>query len=192
MIFGVLGILASASYAGGGPFAYARLGLADPIFFVMFGVVAVAGTYYVQAAGFHLDAAASYFIPQALPWTCLVLGMPVGALVTNVLLIDDIRDRAPDGAKGWHTGSVRFGVNWTRGEIVGTPTSSPMRSRFGSGLGSGFSPAILLPLLTLPRAASIARTVCVSDGFAELFPMTPKASFLSLYYGALLAIGIAI
>jgi 1,4-dihydroxy-2-naphthoate octaprenyltransferase len=191
VVFGVLGIVASASYAGGGPLTYARLGLADPIFFLMFGVVAVAGTYYVQAAGFHLDAKAEYFVPQALPWTCLVLGLPVGALVTNVLLIDDIRDRGHDGAKGWHTGSVRFGVAWTRGEIVGL-TIFAYAIPFWFWLGLGFGPAVLLPLLTLPRAVSVARTVCMFDAFTELFPMTPKASFLSLYYGALLAIGIAI
>ena len=45
VFFGVLGILSSWAYAAG-PLAYARLGLADPIFFFMFGIVAVAGTYY--------------------------------------------------------------------------------------------------------------------------------------------------
>lgn len=189
VVFGALGVLASAAYAGAGPLAYARMGLADPIFFVMFGVVAVAGTYYVQAAPLHLGTQ-WYFVPQALPWQALVLGLPVGALVVNVLLIDDIRDHIPDDKKGWRTGSVRFGIDWTRGEIVAL-TAFAYLIPFWFWLGLGFPPTVLLPLLTLPRAVTIARTVWTSDSVAALFPMTPKGSFLSLYYGALLAIGIA-
>ncbi len=190
VIFGILGVIASWAYAGG-PLAYARLGLADPIFFVMFGIVAVAGTYYVEAAPFYLSASNWYFVPAALPLKSLVLGLPVGALVVNVLLIDDIRDRLPDREKGWRTGAVRFGSGWNRIEIVAL-TAFAYLMPFWFWLGLGFSPWILLPLLTLPRAVTVARTVWTTERFQDLFPMTPKGAFLSLYYGALLALGIVI
>jgi 1,4-dihydroxy-2-naphthoate octaprenyltransferase len=49
LAIGLVGVVASLGYAGG-PFPYTKLGLAEPIFFVMFGVVAVAGTYFAQTA----------------------------------------------------------------------------------------------------------------------------------------------
>lgn len=188
--FGILGIVSSWAYAGE-PLAYARLGLADPIFFLMFGVVAVTGIYYVQAAPHYLSPANWYFVPSALPLNAFVAGLPVGALVTNVLLIDDIRDHKPDRDKGWRTGAVRFGVRWNRAEIVGL-TAFAYLVPFWLWLGRGFGPWILLPLLTLPQAIKVARIVWSSDRFEDLFPMTTKGSFLSLWYGALLAIGIAL
>ena len=190
VVFGALGIVSSWAYAGG-PFAYARLGLADPIFFIMFGVVAVAGTYYVQAAPHELSAVNWYFVRGALPLDAFILGLPVGALVTNVLLIDDMRDHRPDREKGWRTGAVRFGVGWSRAEIVGL-TGFAYLAPFWFWLGRGFSPWVLLPLLTLPQAVTVGRTISRSERFEDLFPMTPKAASLSLAYGVLLAIGIAL
>jgi 1,4-dihydroxy-2-naphthoate octaprenyltransferase len=190
VVFGILGLVTSWAYAGG-PFAYARLGLADPIFFLMFGVVAVVGTYYVQAAPHDLSPFNWYFVRTALPLDAFILGLPVGGLVTNVLLIDDIRDHKPDKEKGWRTGAVRFGIGWNRAEIL-ILTVFAYLAPFWFWLGRGFSPWVLLPLLTLPQAITVTRIVWTSEGFEDLFPMTPKAAFLSLGYGALLAIGIAV
>jgi 1,4-dihydroxy-2-naphthoate octaprenyltransferase len=145
----------------------------------------------VQAASFYLPVANWYFVPEALPLKSLILGLPVGALVVNVLLIDDIRDRIPDRGKGWRTGAVRFGLRWNRVEIIAL-TAFAYLILLWFWLGLGFSPWILLPLLTLPRAISVTRTVFTTDRFEALFPMTPKASFLSLYYGLLLGLGIAL
>lgn len=190
VIFGVLGVVASWAYAAG-PLAYARLGLADPVFFLMFGIVAVAGTYYVQAAPLYLAASHGVFAPEALPLKAFILGLPVGALVVNVLLIDDIRDRVPDREKGWRTGAVRFGSGWNRLEIVALSAFAYVIP-FWFWLGLGLGPWVLLPLLTLPRAVTVARTICTAERFEDLFPMTPKASFLSLYYGLLLGLGVAL
>jgi 1,4-dihydroxy-2-naphthoate octaprenyltransferase len=38
----------------------------------------------------------------------------VGALVTNILLIDDLEDRRFDASKGWRTLAVRFGLAGSR------------------------------------------------------------------------------
>lgn len=188
--FGVIGVLASWSYAAG-PFAYARLGLADPIFFLMFGVVAVGGTFYVQAAPAYLTTSNWLLVRQALPLDAFLLGLPVGALVTNVLLIDDIRDHQPDRDKGWRTGSVRFGIGWTRAEIAGLTVFAYLVPVW-FWLGRGFRPWVLLTYLTVPQALAIARGVAKSERFEDLFPMTPKAAFLALAYAGLLALGIAL
>ena len=59
-------------------------------------------------------------------------------------------------------------------------------------LGLGFSPWVLLTWLTLPEAGTIARTICATDRFEALFPMTPRTAKLALDYSVLLAIGVAV
>jgi 1,4-dihydroxy-2-naphthoate octaprenyltransferase len=153
------------------------LGIADVVFFLMFGVVAVAGMYYVQA--------------HTLPLSAFVLGLPAGAIVTNVLLIDDIRDRDFDALKGWRTGTVRFGRAWTRLEFAGLMAFA-YALPFWFWLGLGYRAWVLLPLLTLPPAVRITRTVWTCARFEELFPMTPRTAGLALTYAVLLGIGIAV
>ncbi len=188
--FGVVGMVASLGYSLGGPLSMTRLGVADPMFFVMFGSVAVAGAYFVQAAPL-LGAPGAPAVSEALPLAAWLLGLPAGGLVTNVLLIDDIRDRAFDARKGWRTGPVRFGLAWTRAEFVGFVAFAYLVP-FWFWLGLGFSPWVLLTWLTLPEAVAIARTICATDRFELLFPMTPRSAKLALDYSVLLAIGIAV
>jgi 1,4-dihydroxy-2-naphthoate octaprenyltransferase len=190
LVLAVIGFAASWMYAGG-PFPFAKLGLADPIFFLMFGIVAVAGTYYVQAASVLVAPPHWPAMQQLLPFNAVMLGLPVGALVTNVLIIDDIRDRDFDAEKGWRTGAVRFGRNWSQTEFIGLSIFSYLIP-FWFWLGLGFSAWVLLPLLTLPGAVIVARVVATHDRREQLFPMTAKASVVALAYAALLAIGVAV
>ena len=172
---GLLSIAASWAYSAG-PWPVGRHGLADPLFFLFFGIVSVAGTYYVQA--------------QALPLAALVLGIPVGALTTNILIIDDIRDRAFDAVKGKRTIAVRYGPQWSRREF-GALLLVAYMAPFWLWLQPGFGPWALLPLLTLGYAASTLRDVLTRDRYEDLLPATPKAGRLLLAYCALLGIGIA-
>lgn len=190
VVLGVVGILASLGYSLG-RYSMTRLGVADAAFFVMFGIVAVAGTYYVQAAAGHLAGTGFLFAPVALPLSALVAGLPVGGLVTNVLLIDDLRDRRFDILKGWRTPPIRFGVRGTRVEFAAF-TSLAFLMPLWFWLGLGFSPWVLLTLLTLPEAVAVVRTIWTRDRFEDLFPMTPRAARLALAHSVLLAIGLAI
>jgi 1,4-dihydroxy-2-naphthoate octaprenyltransferase len=176
LAIGVLGAASSFFYAAG-PWRYAPRGLADPIFFAMFGIVAVAGAYYIQA--------------RELPASAFLVGLPVGALVTNVLVIDDIRDRGFDALKGWRTPAVRFGIGWSRSEYLGLSLLAYL-APFGFWLGLGYSAWVLLPLLTLPWASQIARVVYRSERREALVPMTPRASLLALGYALLLGLGLAL
>ena len=189
LAIGVVGVVASLGYAGG-PFPYTKLGIAEPIFFAMFGIVAVAGTYFAQMA--WLAATASQPMPglATLPRAAFFVGLPVGALVTNVLLIDDMRDRQFDALKGWRTVAVRFGPAGSRLAYCGLSALAylaPFAFWF-----AGFSAWVLLPLATLPWAVTILRVVLADDDAATLAPMTAKESLLSCAYAALLSAGIAI
>jgi 1,4-dihydroxy-2-naphthoate octaprenyltransferase len=112
----------------------------------------------------------------------------VGALTTNILIIDDIRDRDFDALKGKRTVAVRFGSEWSRAEFLALLALSYLAPLW-FWLGLGFSAWMLLPWLTLPLAADTARAVLTLDGYEQLLPVTPRAGRLLLAYCALLALG---
>jgi len=189
-VIGIIGIASGYFYAGG-PQPYVKHGLADPIFISMFGVVAVAGTYFIQWAAMHSTASHGLDAIQQLPSDVFLVGLPVGALVTNVMLVDDIRDRHFDAAKGWHTFAVRFGLRGIRGEYLSLSAFAYLMP-LACWLWLGFNSWIFLPLLSLPLAWKVARSVCRFDQTKDLLMMSPMASYLSLIYSALLAVGVAI
>ena len=190
VVIGLLSIAASWMYSAG-PVPVGRLGLADPLFFLFFGIVSVAGSYYVQAAPAFEAVPGDWLVPQALPPLALVLGLPIGALTTNILIIDDIRDRKFDAVKGKATVAVRFGIGWSRAEFVALLAFAYLVP-VELWLASDFGDAILLPLLTLPVAIHLASDVLKLDRHEDLIPVTPKAGRLLVTYAVLLAAGITL
>jgi len=183
---GVASILASWAYSAG-PWPVGRHGWADPLFFVFFGIISVMGTYYVQSAAV---LGTSNWV-AGLPLSALAVSLPIGALITNILIIDDIRDRDFDVIKSKNTISVRFGRIWSRAEYVALSCFSYLVP-FWFWRGLGFSAWVLLPLLSIPVAFLVARAVCTLDQFADLVPMTPRAAQLAVGYSVLLAVGLAV
>ena len=186
VVIGLLSIAASWLYSAG-PQPFGPLGLADPAFLTFFGTVSVVGTYFVQAAVVLGPAHWRDALAPAAFW----LSLPIGALITNILIIDDIRDRTFDAVKGKNTVAVRFGASWSRAEFVALLAFS-YGALFWFWLGLGLGVWVLLPLLTIPFATAIARSVLTLDSFAELVPMTPRAAQLVVAYSVLLAIGLAV
>ncbi|HYL25981.1 MAG TPA: 1,4-dihydroxy-2-naphthoate octaprenyltransferase [Burkholderiales bacterium] len=189
LLIGLASIAASWAYSAG-PFPIGRRGLADPLFFLFFGVVSVVGVYYVQAAPARGAMLTSGLIREALPLAAFALGVPLGALTTNILIIDDIRDREFDAVKGKLTLAVRFGKEYSRVEFAALLAIAYL-SPFWLLSTFGFSAWVLLPLVTAPYAAYIARAVFTLDRYADLVPMTPRAGRLLVAYSVLLAIGVA-
>jgi 1,4-dihydroxy-2-naphthoate octaprenyltransferase len=190
LLLGVIGVAASLCYAGG-PLAYARRGLADLVFLLMFGAVAVAGTYYIQAAarGALQPGLAAL---AALPARVWLVGLPSAGLVVSVMLIDDLRDQAFDRRKGWRTGSVRFGEAFTVGEITGLAAVA-LLGPLGLWLGLGLGAWVLLPLLCLPLGWRTVQAVRRARGRrSELVPLTPRMARLALVQAALLGLGLAL
>ncbi len=190
VVLGAVGMAASLGYAAG-PWPMVRLGVAEPIFLVMFGIVGVVGAYYVQAMAAGGFAPGWLPVAAALPAHIFILGLPCGALVTSVLVIDDIRDREFDAVKGWRTSAVRFGRRWSRAEFVGLLVLGYALPVW-FWLGLGIDAWILLPLLTVPGAVYVAHAVCTRDRRDDLVPMTPRTSFLALGFSVLLGVGIAL
>jgi len=182
---GFFSMLASWAYSAG-PWPFGRHGFADPLFFLFFGTVSVLGAYYVQAAAV---LGAGYW-HEALPITAVAVSLPIGALITDILVIDDIRDYTFDTAKNKNTIAVRFGKFYSRCEFVGLLAFAYV-SPFWFWRGLGFSAWVLLPLATSPLAILLARRIWTTDSFTELVPMTPRLAMLTVAYSLCLGSGLA-
>jgi 1,4-dihydroxy-2-naphthoate polyprenyltransferase len=190
IVIGLLGMAGSLIYSAG-PFPFGKHGLSDLHFFVMFGIFAPAAAYYAQFAAHQQPASYWQLLFHSMPMHAFVIGLPLGAIAVNILIIDDIRDRKFDAAKGWRTGPIRFGIAWSRVEYI-LLTGFIYVIPFWFWLRWGFEAWVLLPLATLPFAAAIVRKVLTEDAYDPLLPLTPMAAFLCLGYAALLAAGIAL
>lgn len=103
IIIGLASIVAAIAYTGG-PFPLGYYGLGDLAVFVFFGLAAVCGTYYVQAL--HMTRLAI--------WSSL----PMGFLITAILVVNNLRDIETDRAAGKKTLAVRLGAQGTRWEYL--------------------------------------------------------------------------
>src|SRR5271156_5860340 len=100
---GAASILAGVLYTGGArPPRHGGLG--EVFVFLFFGVVAVAGSYFVQV--------------QRLPWQPFVCAVPVGLLASAILVVNNVRDLDTDRRAGKRTLAVRLGRERTRGLYV--------------------------------------------------------------------------
>lgn len=186
-MLGIIGAIASAGYCAG-RWSWTRLGIAEYVFFVMFGCVAVVGTYYCQAAP-HLIHPEGWTIAWgALPLRVFVIGLPLGAIITNVMLVDDMSDIEIDTKKGWRTRPVVWGIRWARREYVAF-MSLAYALPFWFWRGLDFDAWILLPLVTAPLAGWAIYQVYTIEA-VNVEPMSPKTAALGLLYAVLLSIGI--
>jgi 1,4-dihydroxy-2-naphthoate octaprenyltransferase len=103
VVIGLVSLVLAVAYTGG-PYPLAYNGLGDVFVFVFFGLVAVAGTYYVQALSFPAEA-----------WW---LGAGTGALSTAILVVNNLRDLATDAKVGKRTLAVRLGRRSTQFEFL--------------------------------------------------------------------------
>jgi 1,4-dihydroxy-2-naphthoate octaprenyltransferase len=189
LVLGAAGIAASLAYHGF-PLAYVRAGAADPVFLLLFGIVGPAGTAFIQAAAVR-GAADPWRLLATLPPETWYAGLPCGAIVTAVMLVDDLRDRGFDRLKGWRTGAVRFGVPAVRDEItalVGLACAAPIAFWLAGGLGAW----VLVPLLATPLAWRTVQAIRRLERPEELFPLSPRMALLALVHSALLGLGLAL
>ena len=96
--FGVLGVLLAVLYSLG-PLKLSSMGLGEIAVGIAFGVLPVTGAAWLQGA--PIDA------------TLILLSIPIGAWVENILLINEVPDLEADGAAGKRTLPVRFGLDVT-------------------------------------------------------------------------------
>jgi 1,4-dihydroxy-2-naphthoate octaprenyltransferase len=175
IVIGLASMTAGLAYTGG-PFPLAYNGLGDVFVMAFFGFVAVCGTAFVQAS----------FVPQ-IAWAASV---PIGALATGILVVNNVRDFEGDARAGKTTLVVRFGRGAGVREyafLLAAAYATPI-IMFVFGWTSAW---VCLPLLTVLWAVGLLRSLVNERGVALNQTLAETAKLLSLF-GVLFAIGIAL
>ena len=120
LAIGAASILAGVLYTGG-PRPYGYEGLGEVFVFLFFGIVAVTGSYYVQA--------------EQVTWEAFVLAVPVGLLASAILVVNNVRDLESDRRAGKRTLAVRLGRERAR-TLYGLMVYGAFLDRAGA-LGGG-------------------------------------------------------
>jgi 1,4-dihydroxy-2-naphthoate octaprenyltransferase len=189
LVIGVAAIAASLAYSIG-PFPLGDRALGDPLFLLFFGPVSVVGAYYAQAT-----VAAGVPFPIGVPagtvsLPAIVAGLGIGALTTNILVIDNIRDLECDRSKAEWTVAVLIGRRWSEIEYLALLVVAYAVPFWLAA--QGFGPQALLPLASVPWALVVARRVMRAPTRESMQPLTPQAGTVLLAYSVLLAIGLAL
>ncbi len=173
-VIGVASVASGIAYTGG-PYPLGYHGLGDVFVLIFFGFVAVCGTAFVNLGT----------VP-AIAWWAAV---PVGCLATAILVVNNVRDRIGDREAGKGTLVARFGRRAGVGEYALLLAASylvPLWLFRGQA-----EPWILLPLITLPRAAVLLSQLIHNEGRVLNATLGGTAQLMVLY-GALFAAGIAV
>jgi len=98
-ILGFSAIFAAIKYTiGKRPYGY--VGFGDIMVFIYFGILGVAGTYFLHTLSFHL----SILLPAS----------SIGLLSVGVLNLNNMRDHENDAVNGKNTLVVRMGIPWAK------------------------------------------------------------------------------
>jgi 1,4-dihydroxy-2-naphthoate octaprenyltransferase len=171
---GAASILAGVLYTGG-PRPYGYEGLGEVFVFLFFGIVAVAGSYFVQV--------------QELPWQAFVCAVPVGLLASAILLVNNVRDIETDRRAGKRTLAVRLGRPRTRALYGWMLAAAFIAAPLPWALGS-MTAWLFLTWLALPLAARLVRTVRARTDGPALNAALARTGVLQLVFCLLLAAGI--
>lgn len=176
LVLGALCMGAAVAYTGG-PFPYGYRGLGEVAVFLTFGVLAVAGTAYLQTGAWSgLAFAAS---------------VPPGALVTAVLVVNNLRDIGPDTRARKRTLAVRLGARFARLEYLALLALACLVPPLLLLTGAT-NVLVLLPLAVVPAMRPLARAVVGEGDPRRLNPVLVGTAQLGLAYCALFAGGLAL
>jgi 1,4-dihydroxy-2-naphthoate octaprenyltransferase len=174
LLVGAASILAGVAYTGG-PKPYGYEGLGEVFVFLFFGIVAVAGSYFVQVR--HLD------------WEAFALAVPVGLLAAAILMVNNVRDTDTDRRAGKRTLAVRLGRERTRtlfAVVVYLAYGlAPVTWIFGP-----LTAWVLLPWVTLPLAIRVVRLVRNHADGPTLNQGLAQTGMLQLAFCILLSAGL--
>ena len=173
LLIGVLCLAAGVLYTGG-PWPFGYHGLGDLVCFICFGVLAVLGTAYVQ----------THTITPLDVWASI----PVGCLVTAILIVNNLRDIDTDRQVSKRTLAVRLGRRGTRLEY-GLCVAVAYAVVVGLGAAGVVGGWWWLPLLTLPLAIWLVRFVSRTEG-RPLNQALKRTGQLHLLFGVLFAIAL--
>ncbi len=173
LLVGALCIGAAWCYTGG-PKPYGYRGWGELFVFVFFGLVASAGTTYLQDERI----------------TALAIGasVPVGLLTVALLITNNLRDLPRDKTAGKHTLAVRVGDRATRVLYIAIIAMAFLCLPYLSLL----RPWALLAFLALPMTFKPIRAIANGAKGQLLIPVLGATGRLEMIYGSLLVVGLAL
>ena len=171
LVIGLVSMAMAYAYTGG-PYPLAYHGLGEIFVVAFFGLIAVGGTYYVQAL--------------TIDWVVLVAGFAAGSLATVLLAINNLRDVDGDRASNKRTLAVRFGETFARVEVAFFALV-PFGAAAIVAISRGW-PHLFLVMMALPLALLLIARVWRSRG-AELNRSLAMAGALQWIFGILFAAG---
>jgi 1,4-dihydroxy-2-naphthoate polyprenyltransferase len=166
--------VAAAWFYTGGPRPYGYHGLGEVFVFVFFGVVAVAGTAYVEMLRFS--------------WLGLAASVPAGLLACALLMVNNLRDIRSDALAGKRTLAVRLGDARSRIAYV----LMLLLPFCGAALIGIARPFALITAVTVPLARIPVRSVRAGASGPALIKVLGQTGRLQLAFGIAFAIGLAI
>jgi 1,4-dihydroxy-2-naphthoate octaprenyltransferase len=155
----------------GGPRPYAARGLGEVAVFIFFGIVATAGTAYVQQQRINVDV--------------LWVAIPVGLLACALLMINNLRDIPTDRAAGKRTLAVRIGARATKALLPACVVAAVALPSIGAAFGA-LPRLAFVSLVAVPFAWPPLRTALTAQG-RGLIPALIGITRLQLVFGVLLA-----
>ncbi|MFQ5515005.1 MAG: 1,4-dihydroxy-2-naphthoate octaprenyltransferase [Myxococcota bacterium] len=172
-----IGLLAGACAVGysAGPLRLASRGLGELAAFVFFGAIAVVGTDYLHTG--------------QLSGLALVVSLPIGALIANVMLANNLRDLESDRACAKRTLVVRLGAAGGR-KLFSLTMAFAFLAPVGLALGFGLGWGPLLSWLSLPVAVSLRGQLARARSGEELDRVLVGSARLHALFGVLLALGL--
>lgn len=174
LLIGVLSLIFGVLYTGG-PYPLGYNGLGDVFVFVFFGIVAVATTYYVQALSWS----------EVSIWASL----SVGALATNILVINNLRDVETDVLTGKRTLGVLFGEKALKIEYL-LMVLIAFVIPVVLVLEYNFSITVLLPFLSMPLFILLLKETFYFTDRKNLNNTLVKTALGMTIYGVLFSLGI--
>jgi 1,4-dihydroxy-2-naphthoate polyprenyltransferase len=166
--------VAAAWFYTGGPRPYGYRGLGEVFVFAFFGVVAVAGTAYVQMSAFS--------------WLGLVASVPAGLLACALLMVNNLRDIRSDTLAGKRTLAVRLGDARSR---TGYALAVLLPFCFAALIAIS-RPLTLITAVTLPLAWVPVRAVRSGASGPALIKALGETGRLQLAFGIAFTVGLAV
>lgn len=173
VVLGLVSLFLAFSYTGG-PFPLAYLGLGDLFVILFFGLVAVAGTYFLHQGTWSGASA--------------VAGIQIGFLATLLIAINNMRDAEQDKKVGKKTLAVRLGPRGSALEVVSLVAVTYLLQAYW--YFQNYYSAALVPLITLPFGVRLIHQVLKTPPGKIYNQFLGQAAFLHLTFGFLLGLGL--
>lgn len=172
LAMGLASVAAALGYMGGPrPIAYTPLG--ELLVFVFFGLIAVAGSGYIQ-------------LGEVTP-ALAVAGAAIGLLAAAVLVVNNHRDIAHDATTGRRTFGVIFGARASAG-LYAVLMLCPFAA-VPVLVWLTDSQLLWLPLAALPGAVGLVRALPQTPPGLAFNGLLMRTVMLQLIFGAMLTIG---